>query len=363
MLKYVAKRKDKKHYGAIDGLRTIACFGIVMMHMVANNNYDIPSYLYETVIPSFTHFVVLFMVVSAFGMCCGYYEKVLNHSISVSEFYSKRFKKIWPFFAALVLLDVVISPSIDSLYEAFADLTLLFGLLPGGGNIEVIGVGWFLGVIFVFYLLFPFFCWIIETKKRAWFAFGSSLIYNFVCITYFETGRENILRSSCFFLAGGLIYLYKDEIGKWGVKKSSRWVALIGVVIALACFYVFGDMIGQRNFGFDLLCLLVAAVLLVYALIVSNTKISGGGISGKSLLDNRFMHFFSGISMEIYLSHMVIFRVLEKLHLNALIGEGWLQYIVTVVAVICGASVFAVVMQKLIKKTEELITTRRVKRA
>ena len=31
---------EKKHYGSIDGLRMIAAFGIVMMHIRANSNYD-----------------------------------------------------------------------------------------------------------------------------------------------------------------------------------------------------------------------------------------------------------------------------------------------------------------------------------
>ena len=35
---------EKKHYGAIDGLRMIAAFGIVMMHMRANNNYEISGW-------------------------------------------------------------------------------------------------------------------------------------------------------------------------------------------------------------------------------------------------------------------------------------------------------------------------------
>lgn len=42
---------DKKHYGAIDGLRMIAAFGIVMMHMAANNDYAISGYVYNTIIP------------------------------------------------------------------------------------------------------------------------------------------------------------------------------------------------------------------------------------------------------------------------------------------------------------------------
>lgn len=32
---------EKKHYGTIDGLRMIAAFGIVMMHIRANSNYEI----------------------------------------------------------------------------------------------------------------------------------------------------------------------------------------------------------------------------------------------------------------------------------------------------------------------------------
>lgn len=156
---------EKNHYGAIDGLRTIACIGIVMMHIEANNTYEISGFLYEQIIPSFTNFVFLFMVISAFGMCCGYFDRILNNQISLEDFYIKRYKKILPFFAILVLLDIGISRSKGALIEGFADITLLFGLFPN--DIEVIGVGWFLGLIFAFYLIFPFFCVLVKNKKRA----------------------------------------------------------------------------------------------------------------------------------------------------------------------------------------------------
>lgn len=158
---------EKRHYGAIDGLRMITSFGIVMMHIRANSNYGITGYVYNTIIPSCTNFVFLFMTVSAFGMCCDYYEKILNNQVNLTEFYSKRFKKILTLFGALVLLDIIMSPSVVFLYEGFADMTLLFGLLPNAGGISVIGVGWFLGFVFVFYLIFPFFCVLIENKRRA----------------------------------------------------------------------------------------------------------------------------------------------------------------------------------------------------
>ena len=52
--------------------------------------------------------------------------------------------------------------------------------------------------------------------------------------------------------------------------------------------------------------------------------------------------------MEIYLSHMVIFRVVEKLGLNQIIGNGWTQYIITVEIVLFGTILFSVVVKKLI---------------
>lgn len=124
------------------------------------------------------------------------------------------------------------SPSINSLYECFADLTLLFGFLPDAGNISVIGFGWFLGLIFVFYLIFPFFCVLLENKRRALFSFGVSLVYNFLCIHYFDVNRTNILYSLPFFLASGLLYLYKD-----GLVHLKKWIMLTLVLLSIIIYY------------------------------------------------------------------------------------------------------------------------------
>lgn len=314
----------KEHYGAIDGLRTIACIGIVMMHLAANTGYSITGFFYNSMIPSFTNFVYLFMTVSAFGMCCGYYHKMLNNQINLSDFYTKRFKKILPFFAILVLIDVLLSPSLNGIYEAFADLTLLFGFLPNAGNISVIGVGWFLGLIFVFYICFPFYCVLIKNKKRAWIAFFLSLIFNFVCSVYFGVGRTNVLYSSCYLIAGGLIYLYRTNI-----RSLNQWILLAAVLFSVVLYYLIGAN--------TLTCLLVSSSLLIYA--ISNR----GGV-----LQNKFTAFISTISMEIYLSHMVIFRIVEKLGLQQVIGNGWLQYFLTLIIVIFGTVMFSIIAQKIL---------------
>lgn len=156
--------QKQKHFHSLDGLRAIAALSIVAMHVLSNSNYKMSGFIAQRVIPSFSDFVFLFMTISAFGMCCGYYERIMHNQLSLSHFYERRFRKILPFFGILVLLDLILEPSLSHLYEAFADLTLLFGFLPEAGNITVIGVGWFLGVIFVFYLIFLFSVFFLKIK-------------------------------------------------------------------------------------------------------------------------------------------------------------------------------------------------------
>ena len=86
-------------------------------------------------------------------------------------------------------------------------------------------------------------------------------------------------------------------------------------------------------------CLLVSSLVVIYAII------SWGGV-----LQNRFTSFISSVSMEIYLSHMFIFRIIEKLKLNTVIGNGWIQYLFTVAIVFIGSVVFSLLMQKTIQK-------------
>ena len=127
------------------------------MHVQANLGIK-PSVNILTcnVIPWFTNFTLLFMIISAFSMCCGYYERVKSGAITPAKFYAKRYHRAWPFFAMMVMISFAMDPSWSTFCQSFADLTMCFNLLPNP-NIEVIGVGWFLGTVFTFYMLFLFF--------------------------------------------------------------------------------------------------------------------------------------------------------------------------------------------------------------
>ena len=59
------------------------------------------------------------------------------------------------------------------------------------------------------------------------------------------------------------------------------------------------------------------------------------------VLDNRFTKYVSKISLEIYLCHMMAFRVVEKLHVETVTGNADLLYVVVSLMTLLGAIVFS----------------------
>lgn len=354
-------------YTSLDGLRSFAAIGIVIMHVLANlqvapeNNF-----LYGTIIPSLTNFVYLFFSISAFAMCCGYYERMKTGQISMNAFYSKRYQRILPFFAILILIDCLVSHGAnkhelstmvegsvatielwkEQLYQSFADLTLCFNLLPNP-DIKVIGVGWFLGLIFLFYMLFPFFVFMIDNKRRAWISLILMLIFCFMAIDYFYTEkfinfnvtRHNIIYSAPFFGVGGIIYLYREKISNF-VKEYRYVVLTLAWLITIGFWFC-----PTTGFLFVVTMCILCAVWLIYAI----------GTEGK-VLNNKITKYLSGISMEIYLCHMMAFRGVEILHLSRIITQPDLLYWLTCILTLGGAIFFShIVKYKVLPLVEPYI--------
>lgn len=334
---------DKERYNNLDGLRAYACIGIILMHIRANGDFAITGFAYDKIIASFTNFTFLFMVLSAFSMCCGYYERFKSSSISLERFYVRRYERIWPFFAILCTIELIVDHSLTSLYEWFADLTLAFGLLPNA-KISVVGVGWFIGVIFVFYMIFPFFTFLIGNKKRAWVVFTIAVILNILCTIYFfdenhvleEFGdRSNIIFSSMFFVAGGLIYLYREQI-----KRVNTWI--VGASVLLSCLFYYFVNASQYT-------------MLVLFSLLSILGIRADGTISRVILQNKVISFIAKISMEIFLCHMFVYRVIERLKLLHITGNEYLNYIAVSAATVIGAVVMAFVLKKLIESVQKKV--------
>ena len=302
------------------------------MHVLANVAVK-PSenYLTETIIPFFTNFTLLFMTVSAFSVCCGYYDSVKSGAIRPNDFYRKRYRRLLPFFALMTVVALVKDHNYGALCESFANLTLCFNLLPNPA-IKTVGVGWFIGTVFTFYLLFPFFTFLLDSKKRGWFVLAVSLIFCLIAIDYFsgpefvvkKIDRVNIIYSAPFFIAGGMVYLYRDSIGK--VVSRYSWAALaVCLAVTVLRFICKGSTV-----LFIIPDLVLFSVWLMYAVGTDTWA-----------LNNRFTKYISKISLEIYLCHMMAFRVVEKVHLENIIGsKDWL-YVLTFLVTLIGAIIFS----------------------
>lgn len=324
---------NRERYGSLDGLRAYAALGIILMHVLANINVK-PSenYLTESIIPFFTDFTLLFMVVSGFSLCCGYYTRIKGGTITPNAFYRKRYLRILPFFALLCLIDLAFEPNIGSLYEVFANMTLCFGLLPPDAEIHVIGVGWFLGVVFLFYMLFPFYVFMLGNKRRAWVSFILAVIFVFISIDYYSNpGRRCMVFCAPLFIVGGIIYLYRHRLADVG--KRYPLLGAIGVIALTVAFFAIREF-ALNGFAGYLLELALFSAWLAYA-VGSKDKV----------LNNCVAKYLSGISMEIYLSHMLVYRAFERLHLENLITQHDLLYIVTSLLTIAGVICFAHVMK------------------
>ena len=151
-------------------------------------------------------------------------------------------------------------------------------------------------------------------------------------------GRGNIVYDAIYFIAGGLVFLYRKEL----VEFSSKHKVIAGAILLIATVSYFA--VG----GYTLMMLFFCVAALIYTL----------GCRTGGVLVNPVAKFLGGISFEIYLCHMVIYRVLEKLHLVHLLGNGLLAYIFTAIAVICGSVVFSVCAKWFLNKVETFLKER-----
>lgn len=145
----ISQTSDRKYYQGLDALRVFSAIAILMMHVKANSSYQISGFVYSRLIPSFADLVFLFMAISPFFLCNGYYYKVIKNQFSAISFYKNRYGKILTFFLILIIIDLLHEHSLPALIESITNITCLYGLLPNCSSITVIVVGWFIGVAFV----------------------------------------------------------------------------------------------------------------------------------------------------------------------------------------------------------------------
>ncbi len=342
---------EVKKYRNIDALRSFGCLAISAWHVKANTNFNGGGVLTERIIPSFDYLVYLFMIISGFGMCNGYYQKLKDGNYDLNKFYSRRYKKTVPFFSILIIVNCILEFNRENIFEGLMEITMLFGFLPNN-SLSVIGVAWTLGAIFAFYIIFPFVVFLLNDKRKGIISLIVTLGITYMCQSYFMTEkfvtsnftmRHSFLFCLPYFLSGGLIYLYRNELS--ATVNLHKRAVLLGCVILAVGYLLSPDEIG----GFDMI---VPKTLILYSAMVCAVL----GEQNK-WLSNRFTKFISEISMEMYLAHMVVFRVVEKLHIEKVCDNAILRYVITYFMVV----LLLVVGMKLYRKCEQIVMQREIK--
>ena len=198
-------------------------------------------------------------------MCCGYYDRLKNGQISLEKFYLKRYSRIWPFFAMLVCLDLLLKRDLHTLYDAIANLTLAFNFLPVP-KIDCIGVGWFIGIIFMFYIIFPFFVFLNANKKRALFALLVSILFAVIAKEYYFQSpfvgiyfkeERNMINCAPYFFTGSIIYLYRSRLYKYVNKLLTTTNVIVFVVFVAISFL-------HHHSNDDIACFLLKIILFAW---------------------------------------------------------------------------------------------------
>ena len=341
---------EVKKYSNVDALRSFGCLAIIAWHVKANTNF-MGGLLTERIIPSFDYLVYLFMIISGFGMCNGYYQKLKDGNYDLNKFYSRRYKKTVPFFLLLIIMNCILEFNRESIFEGLMEITMLFGFLPNN-SLSVIGVAWTLGSIFAFYIIFPFVVFLLNDKRKGVISLIVTLGITYMCQSYFMTEkfvtsnftmRHSFLFCLPYFLSGGLIYLYRNELS--ATVNLHKKAVLLGCVILAVGYLLSPDEID----GFDMI---VPKTLILYSAMVCAVL----GEQNK-WLSNRFTRFISEISMEMYLAHMVVFRGFEKLHIENVCHNDTLRYVITYFMVV----LLLIMGIKLYRKCEHIVIQREIK--
>ena len=366
-----------KRYENLDGLRAISCMGIVAMHLYTTAGYAGESGLLDTVISSWALLVIPFMMLSGFGICAGYLERFQAGKISLETFYARRYSKVLPFFLVTTLIGVIAEHSLRGIAEGIIELSLVFGFLPNNSNcFNVNGVCWTLGTIFAFYLLFPFISVLLKNKKRAWMAFAASVMIQLLCETLFMTedfvlesyiNRTNVLYSMPFFLAGGLLYIFREDIQhfvsgniksersnqqansehKWCIYHKGRnqrqYCILLVCILATVFYYIMPDAIFDISIS-DQKTAFVFSLWSIYA------------IGAKSVvLSNRILNVIAKYSMEIYLSHMIVLKALRMLRATEIMEKNVMSFLAMFALLMVMTVAFILVVNFGIKWSKEKV--------
>lgn len=191
-----------------------------------------------------------FFVLSGFLVVMSY-----ENSPNWRDYAGKRFRRIYPAYAAVVLLCALFGFAFTSSADYFnaqwlrymlANLVFLNFLAPelpgvftGNPVTAVNGALWTIKIEVMFYAIVPLLVWLLKGKRRLPFIaaiYAGSLAYRYLCAKHGleELGRQ-LPGQLCFFISGVALYYYFAWL--MAHKAQAALIAVAGIALALLTPY------------------------------------------------------------------------------------------------------------------------------
>jgi len=161
----------KENLPELDILRIIACLIVIILIHIPNNY----AYTFYIDLSQYTGYILhtlgisvamgSFVFISGFSLYLSESNRKLNSKDKIKNFLKKRFLRIFPLYWLALIIYLLIFP--DTGRTVFFGIAHVFGLqmifAPIGGN--PIWTIWFIGIIFIYYLIFMLLSYLDSLKK------------------------------------------------------------------------------------------------------------------------------------------------------------------------------------------------------
>ena len=299
-------------YG-LDALRGICAIAIMFYHFYEWNGHDAFQIGYFG--------VYIFFILSGFSLWYSYTQQPTTSEL-LKSFFIARVARIAPLYILILLcmlsLRLIGANSGDvfsttSLSGIFLNATFLFGWgLPV--KTSLITGGWSIGIECVFYTVFPLLLLFARDVRKLLIGFIAAALLNQLYVG--SLIRADGMRSYDYTIFPTFIVYFMLGVSAAAiyVRYSSRWLKMRGgvlqaclrLVIALCLYGIFfiqtpspeAYLVGQ-HFAY---LLLLSAVLILACASVSTSK-----------PERALAKFLGDISYSTYLSHYLVYVVLDKL--------------------------------------------------
>jgi len=333
----------KNHVAQIDGLRGIAILLVVLFHYAMSHRAFDDRYpgLFLQISQVGWMGVDLFFVLSGF-LITGILLETKAQPNYFRNFLVRRFLRIWPLYYLTLLLFLVVLPLVlgnvpDQLRgmhdnQAWFWLYAANWLFASQGGFEGTpgGYFWSLAVEEQFYLVWPLVVYWLAPRRLAQVCVGmlvASLLLRLAALSYGMTGSAVYVMTFTHLdsLAVGTVIavaIRSPGLADFLARLAIPTIVFAAGAIALARFHD-GDFLysshGMAAWGLSAVALLFGGCLLL------TLRIQTPGSTVGAVLSSRFLVATGRYSYALYLVHVPVLRLVEKLTLGPgqVVTSGW----------------------------------------